>query len=153
MRASLNASGQNSKKILATANANGTDPGQTARDAIGVARDAFKVVSVVTNVTKTATCNPAPADCSQAKTGTVINYQLIINVTGSGSADALVITDPLPAELINPIALSVTPALVSPQTASITGTGPYTVTVDLKNVAVSPANPKTYTITFNAAIN
>ena len=128
------------------ANGSGTDPGQTARDAIGVARDAYRVVSIVTNVTKTASCSPSPADCSQAKTGTVITYQVLTNVTGSGSADNLMITDPLPANLTF-VAGSL---IVPPSTVSSNFDVPTnTLTVNLGNVAA----PVNLTIQFNATIN
>ena len=141
------------------ANALGTIPVQTARDATAYARNAYRVAAVAVTINKTATCKLTPtgtstaANCANAKTGTIVSYTIKVNIVGSGSADNLVIADPLPAELISPAGLSVIPAVVNPQTATITGTGPYTVTVDLKNIAVSPATPKTYTITFNATIN
>ena len=130
------------------ANGSGTDPGQTARDAIGVARDAYRVAAVTAAVTKTATCNPAPLNCSQAKTGTLITYQIKVDVTGSGTATSLIITDPLPSNVTYVAGtLNVTPAAVS---ATVT-TG--TATIDLGNVAVTPATPKTFIITLNATIN
>jgi uncharacterized repeat protein (TIGR01451 family) len=135
------------------ANGLGTIPAQIPRDATAFARNAYRAAAVAVTVNKNATCSPAPADCSAAKTGTIITYTILVSITGSGSADNLVITDPLPVELINPAGLSVTPSLVGLQTATITGAGPYAVTVDLRNVAVTPATPKTYTITLNATIN
>ncbi len=127
-------------------NANGTIPRQTPSDATAFARDAYRVVSVATNVTKTATCNPAPANCSGAKTGTVITYQLLINITGSGSADALVITDPLPANLTYSGSLVVPPSAVS---SDFGVTTPNTLTVNMGSVVA----PATLTIQFNATIN
>ena len=130
------------------ANANGTIPRQIPRDATAFARDAYRVAAVTANVTKTATCSPAPADCTQAKTGTVITYQLLINVTGSGTATSLIITDPLPSDVTYVIGtLNVTPTAVS--TTVTAGT----TTIDLGNVAVTPATPKTFIITLKASIN
>ena len=132
-------------------NANATIPRQTPSDAKALARDAYRVVSVATNVTKSATCSPTPANCSQAKTGTVITYQLLITITGSGSADALVITDPIPANLTY-VANSITVG-GSPRTDAIdadnTQFSANTVSVNFGNV-VAPAN---LTIQFNATIN
>ena len=130
------------------ANASGTTPLQTARDATGFARDAYRVAAVTAAVKKTATCSPAPLDCSQAKTDTVITYQIKVDVTGSGTASSLIITDPLPSNVTYVAGtLGVTPAAVS---ATIT-TG--TATIDLGNVTVTPAIPKTFIITLNATIN
>ena len=130
------------------ANANGTIPRQTPRDATAFARDAYRVAAVTANVTKTATCSPAPSDCTQAKTGTVITYQLQVNVTGSGTATGLIITDPLPSDVTYVIGtLNVIPAAVS---ATVTA---GTATIDLGNVVVTPVTPKTFIITLKASIN
>ena len=129
-----------------TLSADGTIPAQAGNNASAVARDAYRVVSVVTNVTKSASCSPAPANCSEAKTGTVVTYQLLINITGSGSADALVITDPLPANLTYLGGLIVPPSAIS---SDFGVTTPNTLTVNFGTV-VSPAN---LTIQFNARIN
>ena len=129
-------------------NANGTIPRQIPRDATAFARDAYRVAAVTANVIKTATCSPAPADCTQAKTGTVITYQVKVDVTGSGTATGLVITDPLPSDIKYVIGtLTVTPAAVS---STVTA---GTATIDLGNVGVTPATPKTYIITLKASIN
>lgn len=126
--------------------ADGTIPAQAGANALATARDAYRVVSVATNITKSATCSPAPADCSQAKTGTVITYQLLINITGSGSADTLVITDPLPANLTYSGSLTVPPSATS---SDFGVTTPNTLTVNFGSVT-APAN---LTIQFNATIN
>jgi fimbrial isopeptide formation D2 family protein len=129
-----------------TLSADGTIPAQAGGNALATAHDAYRVVSVATNVTKTATCSPAPADCSAAKTGTVITYQLLINITGSGSADALVITDPLPANLTYSGSLVVPPSAVS---SDFGVTTPNTLTVNMGSVVA----PATLTIQFKATIN
>lgn len=130
------------------ANGSGTIPLQTARDAAGFARDAYRVAAVTAAVTKSATCSPAPLNCSQAKTGTVITYQIQVNVTGSGTATGLIITDSLPSD-VNYVAgtLNVTPAPVSATVSA------GTATIDLGNVAVTPATPKIFIITLKASIN
>ena len=130
------------------ANANGTIPRQIPRDATAFARDAYRVAAVTANVNKTATCSPTPSDCSQAKTGTVITYQIQVNVTGSGTANGLIVTDPLPSDITYVVGtLNVAPAAVS---TSVTA---GTATIDLGNVAVTPATPKTFIITLKASIN
>ena len=133
------------------ANGSGTIPLQIARDATAFARDAYRVAAVVANISKTATCSPAAPTldtCSQAKTGTVITYQIKVDVTGSGTATSLIITDPLPSDVTYVAGtLNVSPAPVSATVA--TGTA----TIDLGNVTVTPATPKTFIITLNATIN
>lgn len=133
------------------ASPNGTIPAQAGADALATARDAYRVVSVATNVTKSATCSPAPADCSQAKTGTVITYQLLISVIGSGSADGLVITDPIPANLT--YVTNSTTVGGSPRTDAIdadnTQFSANTVSVNFGNVVA----PATLAIQFKATIN
>ena len=128
------------------ANALGTVPAQTPRDATAFARNAYRVAAVAVTVNKAATCSPAPANCSAAKTGTVITYQLLVTITGSGSADALVITDPLPANLTYSGSLIVSPSATS---SDFGVTTPNTLTVNFGNIT-APAN---LTIQFNATIN
>ena len=130
------------------ANANGTIPRQIPRDATAFARNAYRVAAVTANVTKTATCSPAPLNCSQAKTGTVITYQIKVDVTGSGTATSLIVTDPLPSDVTYVVStLNVTPAPISASVAA------GTATINLGNVTVTPATPKTFIITLNATIN
>ena len=84
------------------ANANGTDPGQTARDAIGVARDAFKVVSATLSVTKTVTpiCDPFNGNANQKNIpGAAVQYAITIANTGSASATLSTVADTLTATL------------------------------------------------------
>ena len=84
------------------ANANGTDPGQTARDAIGVARDAFKVVSATLSVTKTVTpiCDPFNGNANQKNIpGAAVQYAITIANTGSASATLSTVADALAATL------------------------------------------------------
>ena len=85
-----------------TANANGTDPGQTARDAIGVARDAFKVVSANLSVTKTVTpiCDPFNGNVNQKEIpGSDVQYAITIANTGAASATLSSVADTLAVAL------------------------------------------------------
>lgn len=85
-----------------TANANGTDPGQTARDAVGVARDAFKVVSANLSVTKTVTpiCDPFNGNANQKNIpGAAIQYAITIANTGAASASLSTVADALASTL------------------------------------------------------
>ncbi len=133
------------------ANVNGTTPLQIAGDATGFARDAYRIAATTVIINKTATCSPTPANCSEAKTGTVITYKIQVDITGNGTAGALVVTDPLPTDVtFVPSSLNVTPALISPQTAAFSA---GTVTVNFGDVAVTPTTPKTFIITLKASIN
>lgn len=133
------------------ANASGTLPAQIARDATAFARDAYRVAATVANVIKTATCTPAPANCSQAKTGTVITYQLQVNVIGTGSAAGLIINDPLPSN-ITYVGNSITVGGVSRTDVADIDNSQFlsnTITVNLGNVTA----PASFTIQFKASIN
>jgi uncharacterized repeat protein (TIGR01451 family) len=139
------------------ANGSGTLPIQIARDAQAFARDAYRVAATLASVIKTAACQLTPsgsstaANCGLAKTGTVITYQLQINVTGTGSVAGLVITDPLPSDLTYvPNSITVN---AGARTDSIDADNSQfstnTVTVILGTVAA----PSSFTILFKASIN
>lgn len=84
------------------ANGSGTDPGQTARDSIGVARDAFKVVSATLTVTKTVTpiCDPFNGNVVQKNIpGADVQYAITIANTGGASATLATVADTLAATL------------------------------------------------------
>jgi uncharacterized repeat protein (TIGR01451 family) len=139
------------------ANGSGTLPIQIARDAQAFARDAYRVAATLASVIKTAACQLTPsgsstaANCGLAKTGTVITYQLQINVTGTGSVAGLVIADPLPSDLTYvPNSITVN---AGARTDSIDADNSQfstnTVTVILGTVAA----PSSFTILFKASIN
>lgn len=135
-----------------TLSADGTIPAQPGADATATAHDAYRVVSAATTLTKSATCQLTPsgtstsANCAQAKTGTVITYIIQVNVTGSGTATGLVITDPLPANLTYSGGLTITPNTGS---SDFGVTTPNTLTANLGTVAA----PNSFTIQFQATIN
>ena len=84
------------------ANGSGTDPGQTARDAIGVARDAFKVVTATLTVTKTVTpiCDPFNGNANQKEIpGADVQYAITITNTGGAAATLTSVADTLVAAL------------------------------------------------------
>jgi uncharacterized repeat protein (TIGR01451 family) len=152
----------------------GTRPIQTARDAAGYARDAYRVAAVTAIVTKTATCSPAaplPNTCSQAKTGTIITYTIQVNVTGGGTAEKLFITDPIPSDLLytpNSITIGASPRtdVVDADNAQFTTVAlpaviltqqpavpANTAIISLGDVRVTSTTPKTFIITLKATIN
>jgi uncharacterized repeat protein (TIGR01451 family) len=155
----------------------GTRPIQIARDATGFARDAYRVAAVVTTVGKSATCKLTPAgtstaaNCNQAKTGTIITYTIQVNVTGGGTAEKLFITDPIPSDILytpNSITIGAIPrtdvvdadnvqfttvalpAVISTQQPAVPAN---TAIINLGDVSVTLATPKTFIITLKATIN
>jgi hypothetical protein len=87
-------------------NVSGTDPGQTARDAIGVARDAFKVVSASLAVTKTVTpiCDPFNGNVGQKNIpGAAVQYAITIVNTGGAAATLTTLSDTLQLAGVNGI--------------------------------------------------
>ncbi len=87
-------------------NVSGTDPGQTARDAIGVARDAFKVVSAALAVTKTVTpiCDPFNGNVGQKNIpGAAVQYAITIVNTGGAAATLTTLSDTLQLAGVNGI--------------------------------------------------
>ncbi len=59
----------------------------------------YQVSDAVVSVTKAALTVVDPFGGTTLVPGTVITYELTVTVTGSGTADALIITDTIPAEL------------------------------------------------------
>ena len=59
----------------------------------------YEVSDAVVNISKTAISVVDPFGGSTIVPGTVITYQLTVSVSGTGTAQSLVITDPIPAEL------------------------------------------------------
>ena len=67
-------------------------------DAAASAADAYKIgLSVI--LTKTVLCTPTPACTTNFKPGDTVTYQILVNVTGAGIANNLVISDPIPTNL------------------------------------------------------
>jgi uncharacterized repeat protein (TIGR01451 family) len=131
-----------------------------ARDAKHSAYDAYLVNGVNVALTKTITSvvdpngrvvlTPASGDPALMPTST-LTYQIVVDLTGSGTADNLVITDPLPANT-SYVPNSITVNSVAKTDAADADNAEFsanTVTVTLGNVA-APAN---IVITFKATIN
>jgi hypothetical protein len=84
------------------ASVDGTIPLQTARDAIGFARDAFRVVSATLAVTKTVTpvCDPFNGNVGPKNIpGAAVQYAITIANTGAADATLTSIADTLVATL------------------------------------------------------
>ena len=121
-------------------------------DATYSARNSYVIGGAAVSLSKTASVVD-PSGGSVVMPGAVITYQITVNVSGSGTADNLVIDDPLPANttyVANSIILdgsAQTDANDPPTDNSQFSAN--TVTVSLGNVA-APAN---HVITFRATIN
>ncbi|MEM1229774.1 MAG: hypothetical protein AAGI15_04495 [Pseudomonadota bacterium] len=70
---------------------------------------AYQVSAAVVDLAKRVLRVEDPGGGTEIRTGSILTYQIAVSVTGTGSADGIVITDPLPAELdYRPGTLSVT---------------------------------------------
>jgi uncharacterized repeat protein (TIGR01451 family) len=140
--------------------ADGAGVADSARDAKHSAYDAYLVSGVNVALTKTVSSvvdpngrvvlTPASGDPALMPTST-LTYQIVVDLTGSGTADNLVITDPLPANT-SYVPNSITVNSVAKTDAADADNAEFsanTVTVTLGNVA-APAN---IVITFKATIN
>ena len=91
---------------VTVANVSGTDPGQIARDAIGVARDAFKVVTASLAVSKSVTpvCDPFNGNVAQKNIpGAAVQYAITIVNTGGSAASLTTLSDTLQLAGVNGI--------------------------------------------------
>ena len=123
-----------------------------------------KVVLAVTNplgVTTTG-CNVAtpPAACTAFVPGTVIQYQVTVTITGNGTAQAVTVTDSVPANttyVANSIRFNgaARTDAVDPDNASCAGCGNAVgaVTVNIGDVPVVTATPVVHLIDYKMTIN
>lgn len=147
--------GVNSPNVdIVFADATGTDDGPGS-DAAHSARNTYQIGGPAVTVTKTASVAD-PSGGSVVMPGAVITYQIVVTVSGSGTANALVIDDLLSANtsfVAGSISLDGAPqtdANDPPTDNTDFGiTAATTVTVSLGNVAA----PATHVITFRATIN
>lgn len=116
----------------------------------------YQVSDAVVSIVKTATSVLDPFGGTTLVPGSVITYQLVVTVTGTGTAQALVVSDAIPAELdyqLNTLVVSGTPEDddFAPSGTDNSGynAGATTLVVDAGSIAGgSPA----IVITFDAAI-
>jgi uncharacterized repeat protein (TIGR01451 family) len=131
--------------------ADGAGVADSARDAKHSAYDAYLVSGVNVALTKTVSSVVDPNGTAVLMPNAVMTYQIDVVLTGSGTADNLVITDPLPANT-SYVPNSITVNSVAKTDAADADNAEFsanTVTVTLGNVA-APAN---IVITFKATIN
>jgi len=63
------------------------------------ARGTYRVSAAVVNLVKTSAAVVDPFGGTALVPGTLVTYQIEVSVNGTGDADNLVVSDPLPAEL------------------------------------------------------
>jgi uncharacterized repeat protein (TIGR01451 family) len=124
-----------------------------------------KVVLAVTSPfgVTTSGCNSAtpPAACAVLVPGTIVQYQVTVTISGTGTAQAVQVTDNIPANttyVANSIRFNGaarTDAVDPPDNASCTGCGNATgtVTVLVGDVAVVAGTPITHNIDYKVSIN
>ncbi len=124
--------------------------GDALRDAAASAASAYKIgLSVVLN--KSVLCAPNPACLTAFKPGDTVTYQIQVNLSGVGTAIALVVQDPIPTNLTYvPGSITVNGAartdLIDADNSDFTAN---TVDVNLGNVL----SPNTFLIQFKALVN
>jgi uncharacterized repeat protein (TIGR01451 family) len=129
----------------------GVAVGDIVRDAKHSAYAAYLVSGVVVAVTKSVASVLDPNGTAILMPGSVMTYQILVSLTGSGTATNLVITDPLPADTTY-VPGSIIVGGVAKTDAADADNAQFsanTVSVSLGNVA-SPVN---IVITFRATIN
>jgi uncharacterized repeat protein (TIGR01451 family) len=83
--------------VVATANGMQTVVG--AGGGQGSAPGSYLVGGVSLGLAKSITSTRDPGGGTRVMTGSVLTYRLVLSITGSGVAEAVVVTDPLPATL------------------------------------------------------
>jgi uncharacterized repeat protein (TIGR01451 family) len=129
----------------------GVAVGDIARHAEHSAYDAYLVNGVNVALTKTVASIVDPNGTAVLMPNAVMTYQIAVAIAGSGTADNLVITDPLPANT-SYVPNSITVNSIAKTDAVDADNAEFsanTVTVTLGNVA-APAN---FVITLKATIN
>jgi uncharacterized repeat protein (TIGR01451 family) len=110
----------------------------------------------------TAGCNTVtpPAACSSILPGTIVQYQLAVTLTGSGTAANVLITDNIPANtsyVAQSIRINGTAQTdqADGDNASCAGCGNATgtVSINLGNVTVGAGTPVTHVIDYRITIN
>ena len=123
-------------------------------------RGSYRVSAAVVSLVKTSTSIVDPFGGATLVPGTIITYQIDVSVTGSGDADNLIVSDPIPADLeYQPGTLSVSALPAgeeadddfAPAGTDNTGFDGSNQTITVNLASVSGGSPA-ITITFEAAI-
>jgi uncharacterized repeat protein (TIGR01451 family) len=166
--ASLNGGDIGNSQLTATSNTGSGAPGLSFPNAgdnnttavVGSSGGSSSAIGTyeVTNTTVTLLKSVVisdPLGGNQPMPGATLTYSIDVTVTGPGTANSVVITDPLPASTtyttgsltLNAASLT---DVVDADAGDVSGTTPNTVTVDLGDL--TPASP-VQTITFEVIIN
>ncbi len=142
----------------------GADDTASGAYVIGAGVTIAKSIIAVTSpfgVTTTG-CNGAtpPAACAVFQPGTVIQYQLVVVVTGSGTVQSVLVSDDIPANTtyaagslrVNGVARTDAADGDNASCANC-GSATGTLTVNLGDVPVTPAIPVTHLIDYKVSIN
>lgn len=128
--------------------------------AVSIAKTIIAVTSPL-GVT-TSGCNVAspPAACTTFVPGTIVQYQLTVTVAGSGTAQAVQVTDDIPANttyVANSIrfntAARTDQADADNASCAACGNAAGTVTVIIGDVVVPAGSPATYLVDYKVSIN
>ena len=123
--------------------------GDALRDAAASAASAYKIgISVI--LTKTVVCAPTPACTTNFKPGDTVTYQILVNVTGVGVANNLLVSDPIPANLTySPASITVNAAARSDAAdADNASFSANTINVNFGNVVA----PQTFNLQFKVVV-
>lgn len=131
----------------------GAAPGDIARDAKHSAYDAYLTSGVGLTLNKSVARVLDPRGTAILMPGAVLTYQIVATLSGTGTANNLMITDPMPANTTYLPGSIVVDNIAKTDVADADNaqfnTTTQTISVSLGNVA-SPAN---FVITFRATIN
>lgn len=149
--ATVGAAGASPGTSLAGLGTGGVDAVVGATQAQAIRNGSYLVSGVALSIAKTLASVLDPRGGSNVETGSVLTYRITITLSGTGSVNNLVITDPLPAQtayvagsmLVNGATRT---DAADADNASFSGN---TVTVDFGNAA----SPVVHVIEFRATVN
>ncbi len=166
--ASLNSGDLGNSQLIATSNTGTGVPGTAFPNAgenntfavvgtsggIGNVMGTYEVTNTTVSLLKTVVISD-PSGGNQPVSGATLTYRIEVTASGPGTANGVVITDPLPANTTytaNSLTLNAGPLsdAVDADAGDVDGTTPNTVTVNLGDL--TPASP-VQTITFEVIIN
>jgi uncharacterized repeat protein (TIGR01451 family) len=128
--------------------------------AVSIAKTVISVTSPLGVITSGCNVAVPPAPCNTIVPGTVVQYQLTVTLAGSGTAQAVQVTDDIPANttyVANSIRFNATPrtdqADADNASCPACGNAVGTVTVVIGDVTVTAGSPLTYLIDYKVSIN
>lgn len=150
----LGAAGSPAGTVLSGRGTGGVDAIVGTTNADGEVTGTYEVTAAAVALTKSIVQIVDPYGGNQPYTSARVTYRIVVDVTGFGTAEALVITDLIPADMTYLTGTMVLDGV--PQTdgadadsGDFNSTNVNTVTVTLGDIVA----PATYTIEFNTTIN